>query len=708
MDFFLCDLFDVPNIGSIDDFTVLINTETNTLQYESIYKHPRIHFNLMVSKIWTEVYGVPPSKIHTFQIAQAVYDNGGQWTVDNILRYIRENTFMKYVIAPFQQRLDNAKNIATQYRIQLTEEDQQVKTDLYHKLAHTVVPGCALKATETMMTCKSKSMPMPSLYGFYQQLIAKPIHEHVQSTFEAIHRDMLYTRNIYTGTVLDLDREKLEFISSFQTLSILDCLRYVIYQDYYFLRTLISNPCVYVLPDSPLQSLLPIVCQALDKTITDRSLINVFGAPIEHRLDVHIVHMHPHGPKEYVEDPDIFNDTIPSMFSHMVLLSPSQNHTLIYKCIVPSKGCLLYPSTSASNLSHPTNPHFRLIAVCGSLDALLTTFRESRQRYILPYSETQESFAYLLFKSYDLTVYVLQQHFQLYDPDLLNGLRLPQQVIQQSNYLIFLNKLIQFIAKADIQCPNIPAARKTDPNDVQIPKKCVLMFDNRENIMNIISAAVTIHHLDTSQWDFVFVGSEKSCKYVSKMLGNSVKTVIDKERMEQRRFHIEVYNEILKDPKTWKKLIDMGYKHALVIQDDGMLLRKGLKKVVKQWEYAGAPWLPCHENTQLLKIPVISNPHYVGNGGLSYRNIETMHEVCLQYPKDKTMLYNSSLQPLPEDIYFGRCIWKKRGVLPTLEEAKHFAMEQIYEPSALGIHKFWMYQPIALVKDYMDRLLSEA
>jgi len=129
-------------------------------------------------------------------------------------------------------------------------------------------------------------------------------------------------------------------------------------------------------------------------------------------------------------------------------------------------------------------------------------------------------------------------------------------------------------------------------------------------------------------------------------------------------------------------------------------MRTGVEKFVN-YDYVGAPWGASPKDSPL---EIIANRDMVGNGGLSLRNIDVMIEVCDKYNQDKYLLFNNNLQPIPEDVYFGRCVAKHTKNLPNTKDATFFAMEQIFNENAIGIHKFWVYQSLYLVSQYMALL----
>lgn len=104
---------------------------------------------------------------------------------------------------------------------------------------------------------------------------------------------------------------------------------------------------------------------------------------------------------------------------------------------------------------------------------------------------------------------------------------------------------------------------------------------------------------------------------------------------------------------------------------------------------------------------------YVGNGGLSWRNVELMEYITTKYQKEKNFLFNDMLQPIQEDVYFSMCVQQETRIedpersqpcLPSFNEARDFGMEQVWSPDALGIHKFWIYNEQEKISAFFNKL----
>lgn len=119
------------------------------------------------------------------------------------------------------------------------------------------------------------------------------------------------------------------------------------------------------------------------------------------------------------------------------------------------------------------------------------------------------------------------------------------------------------------------------------------------------------------------------------------------------------YNQLLTWHNFWYQFLD--YDRVLVFQIDSFLLKQGIEAFY-EWDYIGAPW---------------KFEPFVGNGGLSLRNPEIMHEICLKI----------SPQRQNEDIIITNfMVNNKMGKLAPLEIAEKFSVETIFKLGTLGGH----------------------
>jgi hypothetical protein len=175
--------------------------------------------------------------------------------------------------------------------------------------------------------------------------------------------------------------------------------------------------------------------------------------------------------------------------------------------------------------------------------------------------------------------------------------------------------------------------------------------------------------------------------------------------LEEVGFDLNTYNDILQDPETWQKLMNAGVRKALIIQDDGMLLRPGVEKFM-EYDYVGAPWADSPEN-EAIKEAFAGSEKLMGNGGLSLRSVDAMLRVAKEHAGDKHHTFYHNINRIPEDVWFVKYLLADGyAVLPDVQKASHFSMEQVMNSKAIGFHKFWLYHPMDVVKDIFSGYLS--
>jgi len=232
------------------------------------------------------------------------------------------------------------------------------------------------------------------------------------------------------------------------------------------------------------------------------------------------------------------------------------------------------------------------------------------------------------------------------------------------------------------------------------PKNAVVLIDNRANVLSYISCIVTAANLKQDMWHLVIFTSKTAASFYKTMFQThnqvTILDTIERLNCPVGSFNIEDYNFVMKDSQIWKTLKEMGFLNALIIQDDGMLVRPGIERLfLDQYDYVGAPW--SHQE-ELVKL---GNPMLVGNGGLSLRNVEMHYNITSNDTMNEKMkLFNNNLQPIPEDVYFAGRIYGMQGRIPSTEKASLFSSEIILNENSIGFHKPWPYHPQQKVEEF--------
>ncbi|MDH3376586.1 MAG: hypothetical protein OEQ39_06405 [Gammaproteobacteria bacterium] len=113
----------------------------------------------------------------------------------------------------------------------------------------------------------------------------------------------------------------------------------------------------------------------------------------------------------------------------------------------------------------------------------------------------------------------------------------------------------------------------------------------------------------------------------------------------------------------------------LFFNSDSMLCSNEVEAFL-EYDYVGAPWPDS----------VISPWCLFGSGGLSVRRKMAMIEVCKASNANPWIIgsedafYSINMHLMPDKYH-----------LPSVELARRFAVERIYHPSPVGVHKAWQY-----------------
>ena len=227
---------------------------------------------------------------------------------------------------------------------------------------------------------------------------------------------------------------------------------------------------------------------------------------------------------------------------------------------------------------------------------------------------------------------------------------------------------------------------------------CVLLVDNRENILSVISVLFSSINLNAS-WSCYVYTSAKAKPFYERWLGK-IATIVHVPLLDVKKFHINVYNWLLTSTDLWDNL--SVFDKCLIIQDDGVILRKGIENFI-EYDYVGAPWAHAPGN-EYLKEHV--NPQMVGNGGLSLRSPKLMHEIVKEFQKEKKTLFFHNINNIPEDVYFAKYCQQKQGKIPSAEVASFFSSEEIINDASLGFHKVWAYHHPNKTKEFFDKIIN--
>lgn len=249
-----------------------------------------------------------------------------------------------------------------------------------------------------------------------------------------------------------------------------------------------------------------------------------------------------------------------------------------------------------------------------------------------------------------------------------------------------LETLSYYNKSKEFECMNIP----------------IVAIDNRYNIMTLLSVIVSLynvvkHSLATKFNCIIYTSSKYVDKYKKVIdelsLSHLISLRIIKDFDEVEVFHMEVYNQVLKNVEFWETL---NCVKCIVVQDDGFLMNGKFIENYLQYDYIGAPWADAKDNEYIKKH---INPQLVGNGGFSIRDVSKMIHICKTYKAEKNSLFYHNLNEIPEDVYFVKHLTQIGANVAPFEVARKFAVEQVLSVNPVGFHKFWMYNlPTETVK----------
>lgn len=139
---------------------------------------------------------------------------------------------------------------------------------------------------------------------------------------------------------------------------------------------------------------------------------------------------------------------------------------------------------------------------------------------------------------------------------------------------------------------------------------------------------------------------------------------------------INQYNLLLYSPAFYDKI---KTEHFLIFQSDTLISDINAKNIYDyiKYDYVGAPW---HK---------VNDYEAVGNGGFSLRRKDKMIEMI----KNGGYLHPNG-QAHYEDRFFSDTCGNKNKITlykPSLDIAKNFAVETIYNKTSVGLHKPWLY-----------------
>jgi hypothetical protein len=146
-------------------------------------------------------------------------------------------------------------------------------------------------------------------------------------------------------------------------------------------------------------------------------------------------------------------------------------------------------------------------------------------------------------------------------------------------------------------------------------------------------------------------------------------------------------NAVLTDPAFWSQVRG---NQVFFFQTDSVMCANSNSSIVDfmtNYAWVGAPW---NQDWHFGDLP--GKDLRVGNGGFSVRNRSFILD----------LLNTTAFQEgIPEDYWYSYYIPLNGGKVPSFDRAKEFALELVFYPKPVGLHKFWDYHAKDLIKQVM-------
>ena len=176
-----------------------------------------------------------------------------------------------------------------------------------------------------------------------------------------------------------------------------------------------------------------------------------------------------------------------------------------------------------------------------------------------------------------------------------------------------------------------------------------------------------------SEWEIQIHHGTRNSSWVEDLVNSELSEF--RERIKLENLGVENlqtsqdYSRILTDRKFIEKIPTETF---LIFQTDSMInpAHKDLWKKYLEYDYVGAPW-----PWESLKI---------GNGGFSLRKKSTALTILDKF------IHNDIVY---EDQFYSQACLVIGAKIPTVDQAKEFSIEQVYNEYSFGIHKAWLHQP---------------
>lgn len=185
-------------------------------------------------------------------------------------------------------------------------------------------------------------------------------------------------------------------------------------------------------------------------------------------------------------------------------------------------------------------------------------------------------------------------------------------------------------------------------------------------------------------WGHIIVCSNDNIEQVIK-LTNQISNDIEVINLEDFTVTRDTYNNLCLDLEFWNNI---NCERVLIYQSDTFIF-KPLDKLFFEWDYIGAPWGNEHGKQCAVDFG-FQKEIFVGNGGLSFRNVIAVKDILNNYkPLDNIYRNNpSECVYIWEDLFFSYYTEiSDRWKLAPIEVARLFSYENVYFENTFGCHQ---------------------
>jgi hypothetical protein len=660
----------------------------SSLKIQEIYNDPLLKKNLIFRHLWKSITGVyPPRVVATF------YMNSDKFTED-----VKDVLKLLVVVNPIynfiKPDLEMLSKVYQEYIVELTSE---VKKALCLKFAFRF--GVHMHEIDTTQ----------NIYNIYKQCVLHPqawkriskicvntgvniepptsIIDYYEKSKELILQHDFTSRNVFT----DYINKMLNF--SDDSVSIFDSINMCCFMDGTFYRSILGTCVLNVNIDVNEYDKIDTLIHTTNKFIGSSKNLIIFAKDkkkFEKWLAIKedLGHIHVFSlPEQYLLN------YVPKIAQNFINIDCKVNE--IQDCILSTNtvsslfyyigdNCDSYNNTICDNNIKSTLKNYNRVIV--SDEKYIQQFKRSNKHvYVIPCCFDKNDLI-----SKDFVEHQWNAHLQHTCPYSVWN---TPSYHPQMNVLLYDQFLLRYIHKIgeDGLCSVL-----NDCDDDN--KHAIVAVDNRENIFTVIAVLVSLYNLERKKWKLIMVCNKKNIDFYKKYFGNNASYITD-FYLPSSKFVIDNYNDMLKNPIFWKTLKKNEVEKVLFVQDDGMLVKKGMEKEFFEYDYVGSPWNKEWKNENPNKYIFENiNPQLVGNGGVSLRNVKKMEHCCEKYKNISKQLHYDRLQQQPEDVFFSYCCMQEKMNIPGYDIARKFAAEQVWDPKSgivpYGFHKPWVYHGV--------------